>query len=364
MRICYTILVKRTTNTPFKLFLYTLLLCLGCIGAAQPAHASSHTDGRILLQVEARGEAWYVDPVSHTRRFLGRPSDAYEIMRSLGLGITNANLDKIPKRGTAWDGDHSLMQHVRGRVLLQVESRGEAWYVNPADGKRYYLGQPEDALRIMSSLGLGITNSDLANIPMASGPMETMKPVPDPVFLSVPFQPQAPHGNWGQPYNEACEEAILVMLEYYFRGQELSAETADAEIKRLVNWEVANYGYYEDTNVEQTGRVMEANYGRRYRVSSDVSIQTIISELHAGHPVVAPVSGRDLGNPHFTGLGPIYHMVLIVGYENGSFITHDPGTRYGAFYRYDANRLISVIHNLTTPESSIRCGDPAYLVIY
>lgn len=33
------------------------------------------------------------------------------------------------------------MAFLSGKILLQVEDRGEAWYVNPANLKRYYLGQ-------------------------------------------------------------------------------------------------------------------------------------------------------------------------------------------------------------------------------
>ncbi|MDP2630676.1 MAG: hypothetical protein Q8P56_04670 [Candidatus Uhrbacteria bacterium] len=52
--------------------------------------------GRILLQVQEKGEAWYVRPDTGTRDLLGRTSEAIGAMRSLGLGITNANLAKIP----------------------------------------------------------------------------------------------------------------------------------------------------------------------------------------------------------------------------------------------------------------------------
>ncbi|MDP2630675.1 MAG: beta-propeller domain-containing protein [Candidatus Uhrbacteria bacterium] len=51
--------------------------------------------GRILLQVEERGEAWYVEPLSSRRYFLGRSSDALAMMRWFGLGISNADLSKI-----------------------------------------------------------------------------------------------------------------------------------------------------------------------------------------------------------------------------------------------------------------------------
>ncbi len=56
----------------------------------------------------------------------------------------------------------SLLQRVRGYILLQVESRGEAWYVHPVSGKRYYMRDGATAYQMMRSFGLGITNADLA----------------------------------------------------------------------------------------------------------------------------------------------------------------------------------------------------------
>jgi len=61
--------------------------------------------------------------------------------------------------------ENPLVERLRGRILLQVKSRGEAWYVNPVDGKRYYLKDGEEALKIMRSLGLGISNEDIEKIP-------------------------------------------------------------------------------------------------------------------------------------------------------------------------------------------------------
>lgn len=40
----------------------------------------------------------------------------------------------------------------KGRILIAVEGNKEAWYVNPGDGKRYFLGQPGDAYKAMRSV--------------------------------------------------------------------------------------------------------------------------------------------------------------------------------------------------------------------
>ncbi|MCR4279964.1 MAG: hypothetical protein NUV82_00890, partial [Candidatus Komeilibacteria bacterium] len=34
--------------------------------------------------------------------------------------------------------------------------------------------------------------------------------------LDVPFMSQAPHANWDLPYQEACEEASLIMVDYFW----------------------------------------------------------------------------------------------------------------------------------------------------
>ena len=49
----------------------------------------------------------------------------------------------------------SVADQTSGLILLQVESHGEAWYVYPENNKRYYLGRPDDAFKIMKQMALG-----------------------------------------------------------------------------------------------------------------------------------------------------------------------------------------------------------------
>ncbi len=155
-----------------KLFFLTLAAAFTFASSAVPVSASIATDtaGMILLSVEEHGEGWYVDPVTTSRCFLNRAEDAYAIMRAFGLGITDANLAKIPVGGTNATGDPVLQKQLSGRILLQVEQHGEAWYVYPKNLHRYYLGRAEDAYAIMSELGLGITVANLATIPEGDCP--------------------------------------------------------------------------------------------------------------------------------------------------------------------------------------------------
>ncbi|MBI3573270.1 MAG: phosphodiester glycosidase family protein [Candidatus Kerfeldbacteria bacterium] len=152
---------------------------LWCIRPA-PTHATTlaqRLSGYILIQVEKNGEAWYVYPKTLTRYYLGRPDDAFSIMKHLGLGITNADLAKIPVAGSSDQGDLALRQRLSGYILIQVQRNGEAWYVYPKTLQRYYLGRPTDAFTIMKSLGLGITNANIAQIPPDVGIVQDQKTV-------------------------------------------------------------------------------------------------------------------------------------------------------------------------------------------
>jgi exopolysaccharide biosynthesis protein len=120
--------------------------------------------GRILLNVEGNGEAWYVYPENNKRYYLGRPADAFAVMRELGLGISETDFQKIAQAGIPVSGDTNLAKRLSGRIILQTEKNGEAWYIYPLDLKKYYLGRPADAFRIMRELSLGISRENMAEI--------------------------------------------------------------------------------------------------------------------------------------------------------------------------------------------------------
>lgn len=114
---------------------------------------TNRLSGIILLQVEEKGQAWYLEPVSKQRYFMGRPKDAFYIMCDFGLGVSETNFARFQESGTA--------PYLAGRILLRVENKGEAYYINPADLKMYYLGRPDDAFKIMGDLSLGISNNNI-----------------------------------------------------------------------------------------------------------------------------------------------------------------------------------------------------------
>lgn len=200
-----------------KLFIFALIILtafqFSSTGSASAQTLGGKLKGKILLQVESRGEAWYINPKDEQRYYLGKPSDAYQLIRELGTGISNANLEKIQiadsfsgqdsdkdglpdatedaigsdknKKDTDGNGindkteilkgnnpannkkyavNKNFTDSQKGKIFLQTEAHGEAWYVNPADGKRYFLARPQDAFNLMRKLGTGIKCSDLNKI--------------------------------------------------------------------------------------------------------------------------------------------------------------------------------------------------------
>jgi hypothetical protein len=141
--------------------------------------AAANLKGRILLQVQDKGQAWYVDPVSAKRYYLGRPDDAWKIMRAFGLGVSNKDVTYF------WNNKAPV--NLSGRILLQVQDKGQAYYVNPLNLKLSYLGRPADAYAVIRSFGLGITNGDLAKIPVGTLTTKTSTSVssPAPVVSSA-----------------------------------------------------------------------------------------------------------------------------------------------------------------------------------
>lgn len=171
--------------------------------------------GKIMLKVEDNGEAFYIHPENKTMYFLGRPNDAFKVMKEQGIGITNKDLENIPVGLTNLTGEDSdkdglpddfeiaigtnpkkqdsdddsfndlaeltngyspVLQSTKlsfntnfiekniGKIFLQIENQGEAWYINPDDKKRYFLGRPDDAYSVMRQLSLGISNKDFDSI--------------------------------------------------------------------------------------------------------------------------------------------------------------------------------------------------------
>lgn len=183
---------------------------------------------------------------------------------------------------------------------------------------------------------------------------EPTKPAPTPtptlkaeVNLKVPFLLQAPKQNWVQPYEDACEEASLIMVDAYYDGRtsNFGPDEGIRVIDEVVAFEDETYGYNKDTTADDVANTAKVHYGRNAKVM-EATEENIKNALNQGYPVIVPAHGKALLNPNFRNGGPEYHMLVIKGYnKDGSWITNDPGTRNGPDYVYPKQRLLDAIHD-------------------
>lgn len=166
--------------------------------------------------------------------------------------------------------------------------------------------------------------------------------LPKNFLIKVPFTPQAPFANWQPPFNETCEEAAIVMADYWLNNKLLTLEIAKGEILDLVDYQKKKYGDYVDTTAVETAGLANDFYQLdNFKVKEKATIDDIISELAKGNLVIAPMAGRTLKNPYFRSPGPIYHMLLFIGYDKelSQFITNDAGTKRGEGFRYSFKNI-------------------------
>jgi len=188
--------------------------------------------------------------------------------------------------------------------------------------------------------------------------------LPKAVNLAIPFLSQAPKQNWNMPYQEACEEASMIMVHAYFNGRTkiFGPEEGDQAILDLIHAETKK-GLDADMTARQASDLIPGYFtAREARIVSHPTVEMIKKLLASGIPVIVPADGKALKNPNFRNGGPPYHMVVIKGYlADGRWIVNDPGTRKGADYLYDREVLFSAIHDWNGGDVSH--GTPVMIVM-
>ncbi len=185
--------------------------------------------------------------------------------------------------------------------------------------------------------------------------------IPEKTLIKVPFMSQAPSQIWDALHEDACEETSLIMVKDFIQKKPVGTiADQEKEIKDLVKYETKN-GYGPSITLEQLNRIAKDYYGLNSgRVEKNVTIDGIKKELAAGRPVIVGAAGKVLPNPNFKNGGPNYHMLAVKGYENGYFITNDPGTRKGENFKYTFDDLYKSIHDWNA--KNILNGQKNYLV--
>lgn len=380
-----------------KRFLFAFVALVLSLTSVMPATAATslqeRLSGRILLQVEEHGEAWYVNPVDQNRYYMGRPSDAFAIMRSFGLGATNADLNKIPiglirrsgrdsdndgltdlfeySQGTNTrlvdtDGDgYSDLEEIlneysplnpapekiyynpadaerlAGRILLQVESAGEAWYVNPVDNRRYYLGRPADAFTLMRTFGLGITNADLNTMPSGSWQGEqipAITPEPEPAAMTYNVFNNDPLFTIAYPNTWLIGANSTVDFHYSYLGEYPSSRIMlnDADESILMN--------VESLVLDSSETLADRVSIMRHRYLQDRQTKRIVDDINIR------VDGHDasmMSALQYTNRGYVDMYTTIVEVKPGAFIAVNGSImRDSATYNEDVALYIALVSTL------------------
>lgn len=109
--------------------------------------------GKIMLQVEENGEAWYLNPQSQKRVFLGKPRAAWEVINQLSVVVSDEAL--------------ALIKNSEAPKMLSglfVRAEDAILYIHPSYPLAIELHNSTDVYYLMRNFGTGIRNMDLERI--------------------------------------------------------------------------------------------------------------------------------------------------------------------------------------------------------
>lgn len=223
---------------------------------------------------------------------------------------------------------------------------------------------PADSVSSTAPAGPVATNLDYPVSEPTRVEPKNIKVDNKPINLDVPFTAQAPTGNWAQPWQDACEEASVLMVDYYFQNKDLPVrEEVEKILLGMVQWQEDNWQGHHNLPIAQVAKFVELNYSYRTEIVPDLTAEKIKRYLDQSLPVIVPADGRQLNNPFFSNDGPDYHMLVIKGYVDDNFITNDPGTKRGQDFVYSSSNLLASIHDWDGQQSRA-VGPPVALVLH
>lgn len=115
-------------------------------------------NGAAKVHVVGKTDGWYKVALEDGKT--GWVGSGLIRLDGMATGTSVESKSKIEPAGTT---DASLLDRLKGRIALQVEDHGEAYYVS-GEGYAFYLKDGTAAYRLMRDLGLGISNGDFERL--------------------------------------------------------------------------------------------------------------------------------------------------------------------------------------------------------
>lgn len=256
-------------------------------------------------------------------------------------------------------------------TILFLIGFGWYWYgLGTEDYGRQTAGYSK---QIINHSGTVTVNNEQSAVSQDSEVIDEQKKIelPSNFDIEIPFVSQAPFAFWDPLHNEACEEASMIMAAKYFKKEKLDKEIMENEIQKLIQWEEKN-GYPIDLTAEQVVEILDKYFGLKGEVSNELTAEKIKSEVASHNLIIVPLAGRLVPNPYYRQPGPLYHMLIIRGFDEDEFITNDPGTKRGEAYRYRYGDLLWAVHDWTggariykdpQPEPDMTKGERVMVII-
>jgi len=175
---------------------------------------------------------------------------------------------------------------------------------------------------------------------------------PSAANLQVPFIWEIPDGVWTKPWNGACEEASVMMIDQFYRGRK-EENIGRAESKKIMSplfaIEDKLFGSNADTSATRTLKIIEDYTNFDGKLKFRPTIDDITAELANGHPVISLHYGYDLNNPRhrFRRGSSSFHMMAITGFDakKGLFYVNDPELKRGLDYPYQYATIMASLRD-------------------
>jgi len=166
------------------------------------------------------------------------------------------------------------------------------------------------------------------------------------INLNVPYTSQAPERNWEQPWQDACEESSLLMLDAYYKGYALNPELAKKEMQAIIDVETEK-GWVGSIPAEHVAQIYTEYFGSDFtpRLVEDPTVEQLKEFVRSGKPVLVLAHGKTLPNKWYSNGGPEYHAFIIRGYTETEFITNDPGVNRGTNFAFSYESVMDSIHD-------------------
>jgi len=216
---------------------------------------------------------------------------------------------------------------------------------------------------VVSNVASSSTTNTSENIEVVTSTVEkvdngdTMMDYPEILLLPkqvnqiVPFSSQAPEKDWSAPWQDACEETSLLMIDAYYYNYDLTIDLVKSKILEMIIWEEEKgwskgvFTLADGMTASQTKELSEQFFDFKLKLVKDPSIEELKSYLAQGKLVMGFFDGKTLENPYFSGSGPDYHALVIKGYDENDFIVNDPGTKFGEDFTYSYENIMESLHD-------------------